>query len=96
VERLWPSGLTKARVAVHLWLKDVARSPQLRKWFGHDPAKWKQFERQYWSESEGRKQAVDVLWRKAKQGTVTLVYAARDEKHNGAVALKEFLEHRKH
>src|SRR3954465_12694760 len=92
VERLWPRGVSKARAAVDLWLKDVAPSPELRKWFGHDPAKWKQFERRYWKELEAQPDTVDVLRSKAKRGAVTLVYAARDEQHNSAVALKEFLE----
>jgi len=96
VERLWPRGLTKARAALDLWLKDVAPSTELRKWFGHDPAKWEQFERRYWKELQGHKEAVDLLRQKARQGTVTLMYAARDEEHNGAVALKRFLEHREH
>jgi uncharacterized protein YeaO (DUF488 family) len=95
VERLWPRGLTKEKAALDLWLKDVAPSPELRKWFGHDPAKWKQFEQRYWKELQSRTEAVDVLRRKSKQGTVTLVYAAHDEEHNGALALKEFLERRK-
>jgi uncharacterized protein YeaO (DUF488 family) len=92
VERLWPRGLTKARAAVDLWLREVAPSPELRNWFGHDPAKWRQFERRYWNELKGRQQAVDLLRQKAKRGTVTLVYAARDEQHNGALALKEYIE----
>ena len=95
VERLWPRGMTKEKAALDLWLKDVAPTPVLRKWFGHDPAKWKQFERRYWKELEGNKEAVDLLRRKIEHGTVTLVYAAHDEKHNGALALKEFLEHGK-
>jgi|SRR3954447_468145 uncharacterized protein YeaO (DUF488 family) len=95
VERLWPRGLTKARAAIDQWLKDVAPSPELRKWFAHDPAKWKQFQRSYWKELQANKEAVDVLRRMAKKGTVTLVYAARDEEHNGAMALKAFLEGRK-
>lgn len=95
VERLWPGGLTKEKAALDLWLKDVAPSPELRKWFGHDPAKWKQFEQRYWKELGTRKEAVDLLRQKVKQGTVTFVYAAQDEEHNGALALKRFLEHRK-
>ncbi|MDB5293340.1 MAG: hypothetical protein JWL69_4581 [Phycisphaerales bacterium] len=94
VERLWPRGVTKARAAVDLWLKDIAPSAELRKWFGHDPEKWEQFERRYWKELQGKREAVELLRQKAKRGTVTLVYAARDEEHNGAVALKEFLERR--
>ncbi len=78
-----------------LWLKDVAPSPELRKWFGHDPAKWKQFERRYWKELQQHKEAVALLRQKAKKSTVTLVYAAKDEQHNGALALKRFIEHRK-
>src|SRR4051812_36831728 len=95
VERLWPRGLTKARAAIDLWLKDVAPSPELRKWFAHDPAKWKQFQQRYWKELQANREAVDLLRSKARKGTVTLVYAARDEEHNGAVALKAYLEGRK-
>src|ERR1051325_4855193 len=93
VERLWPRGLTKEKAALDLWLKDVAPSPQLRKWFGHDPAKWKQFEKRYWKELQAQTDAIGLLKRKSRRGTVTLVYAAHDEEHNGALALKEFLEH---
>ena len=92
VERLWPRGVTKTRAALTLWLKDLAPTPELRKWFGHDPARWEQFEQRYWKELQSHDEAVDVLRQKSKRGTVTLVYAARDEQHNGAVALKEFLE----
>jgi uncharacterized protein YeaO (DUF488 family) len=92
VERLWPRGVSKERAALNLWLKDIAPSPHLRKWFGHDPAKWKQFERQYWNELKDHSEAVELLRRKAKQGAVTLVYSAHDEQHNAAVALKAFLE----
>ena len=92
VERLWPRGLTKQRAAVDLWLKGVAPSPELRKWFGHDPARWKQFEQRYWKELKAHPDAVDLLRHKSKQSEVTFVYAAHDEQHNGALALKEFLE----
>ena len=92
VERLWPRGLTKERAAVDLWLKDVAPSAELRKWFGHDPARWEQFQKRYWKELEEKGEAVQSLKQKTKQDTVTLVYAARDEEHNGALALKRFLE----
>jgi len=95
VERLWPRGLTEERAALHLWLKEIAPSPGLRKWFGHDPAKWEQFQKRYWKELEEKVEAVSLLKEKGKQGTVTLVYAARDEEHNGALALKQFLEGRK-
>jgi uncharacterized protein YeaO (DUF488 family) len=87
--------VTKEKAALDLWLKDVAPSAELRKWFGHDPARWKQFERRYWNELKGRNEAVDLLRKEARKGTVTLVYAAKDEQHNGAVALKQFVEHPK-
>src|SRR5579864_4346643 len=96
VERLWPRGLAKERAAVDLWLKDVAPSPELRKWFGHDPGKWQQFQKRYWKELEDKVEAVELLKQKGRRGTVTLVYAARDEAHNGALALKQFLDGRKH
>jgi uncharacterized protein YeaO (DUF488 family) len=92
VERLWPRGLTKERAAVELWLKDVAPSPELRKWFGHDPARWEQFQERYQRELRGKKDAVRLLKQKAIDGTLTLVYAARDEEHNGALVLKRFLQ----
>lgn len=92
VERLWPRGLTRERAAVELWLKGVAPSPELRKWFGHDPARWEQFQERYRRELRERKDAVGLLKQKAKEGTVTLVYAARDEQHNGALVLKRFLQ----
>lgn len=92
VERLWPRGLTKERAAVDLWLKDVAPSPELRKWFGHDPARWEQFQERYRRELLEKKDVVRLLRQKAKEGTVTLVYAARDEEHNGALVLKRILQ----
>jgi uncharacterized protein YeaO (DUF488 family) len=92
VERLWPRGVTKARAAVDLWLKEVAPSPELRKWFGHDPEKWERFERRYWKELQGREEVVELLRRKAQRHMLTFVYAARDEEHNGAVSLKAFIE----
>jgi uncharacterized protein YeaO (DUF488 family) len=75
-----------------LWLKEVAPSPELRKWFGHDPAKWEQFQKRYWKELEEKHEAVQLLKQKGKQSTVTLVYAARDVQHNGVLALKLLLE----
>jgi uncharacterized protein YeaO (DUF488 family) len=92
VERLWPRGLTKERAAVDLWLKDVAPSPELRKWFGHDPARWEQFQERYRQELRERKDTVQLLKQKAKEGPVTLLYAARDEEHNGALVLQRFLQ----
>jgi len=94
VDRLWPRGLTKARAAVSLWLKDVAPSTDLRKWFGHDPAKWKPFQVRYRKELRDRKDALKLLKKKCQEQTVTLVYGARDEKHNEALVLKGILEGR--
>ena len=92
VERLWPRGLTKARAAIDLWLKEVAPSPELRKWFGHDPARWKQFEQRYWKELKDKPEDVALLRSRIREGVITFVYAAKDQEHNGALALKAFLE----
>jgi uncharacterized protein YeaO (DUF488 family) len=92
VERLWPRGLKKEALALDLWLKDVAPSPELRRWFGHDPARWEEFRRRYWRELAARPTPVQLLREKLRQGQVTLVYGSRDREHNAAVALKEFLE----
>ncbi len=94
VDRLWPRGLTKEHAAVDLWLKDVAPSTELRKWFGHDPSKWRQFQVRYRQELRKKKDALAVLRRDSKQRTVTLVYGARDEEHNAALVLKQVLEGR--
>jgi uncharacterized protein YeaO (DUF488 family) len=95
VDRLWPRGLSKERAAVKLWLKEVAPSTDLRKWFNHDPARWKQVQARYRKELAGKKDALKVLKQKAKEHTITLVYAARDEEHNEALVLKRLLERRK-
>lgn len=92
VERLWPRGVSKANAAIDLWLKDVAPSTELRKWFAHDPEKWKEFQSRYRAELRGSTQAVKLLLQKGREGTVTLVYAARDEQHNGALVLQRYLE----
>lgn len=90
VDRLWPRGLTKEKAAVGLWLKDIAPSTELRKWFGHDPAKWKEFQKKYLKELKENKEAVDTLKEHLKKETVTLLYAAKDEVHNEAEVLKEY------
>ena len=79
VERLWPRGVSKERAELDLWLKDVAPSPELRKWFSHDPAKWKEFQDRYAAELKEDKEALHLLKQKEKEGTVTLVYASHDE-----------------
>lgn len=95
VERLWPRGIRKERAALDLWLKDVAPSPELRKWFDHDPVKWEEFQQRYAEELKDKKDAVKLLKDKDKEGTVTLLYAAHDTEHNGALALKRILERRR-
>jgi uncharacterized protein YeaO (DUF488 family) len=92
VDRLWPRGLTKERAAVDLWLKEVAPSTELRKWFGHDPARWRQFEARYRKELSGKKDALKLLKQQSKQGAVTLLFGARDQEHNEAIVLKKVLE----
>lgn len=94
VDRLWPRGLSKARAGVNLWLRDLAPSTELRRWFGHDPERWAEFKRRYWAElrAEPAAGAVENLRALVAKGRVTLVYAARDEQHNNAQALLEFLE----
>ncbi|MGA2255410.1 MAG: DUF488 domain-containing protein [Thermoguttaceae bacterium] len=92
VDRLWPRGLTKERAAVEFWLKDVAPSTELRKWFGHDPVKWKQFQARYRKELGAKKDALALLKQKCEEHTVTLLYGSRDEEHNEALVLKSVLE----
>lgn len=92
VDRLWPRGLTKEKASVDLWLKDVAPSTELRKWFGHDPDKWKKFRGRYETEIRHKDDPIKMLKRKAREGTITLIYGARDDKHNEALILKQFLE----
>jgi uncharacterized protein YeaO (DUF488 family) len=91
VDRLWPRGLTKERAAVDLWLKDVAPSTELRKWFSHDPAKWEDFQKRYRKELKDQKEALSLLKQQCEEHTVTLLYGARDEEHNEAIVLKRIL-----
>jgi uncharacterized protein YeaO (DUF488 family) len=93
VERLWPRGLTKERAAVDLWIKDLAPSPELRKWYNHDLARWDEFQRRYRAELRQQTTVVEQLRQKCRSGKVTFVYAARDEEHNSALVLKDYLEH---
>lgn len=92
VDRLWPRGLSKEKAAINIWLKDIAPSNALRKWFGHDPARWEEFRKRYEKELDGMKGAVKSLATRAKAGKVTLVYGAKDEEHNQAVVLREYIE----
>jgi uncharacterized protein YeaO (DUF488 family) len=92
VERLWPRGLSRAKVHVDTWLKDVAPSTDLRKWFGHDPEKWPQFRERYFRELDARPEAWQQILSKARRGLVTLIYSSHDTLHNNAVALREYLQ----
>ena len=94
VERLWPRGIRKADLKVEAWCREVAPSTELRKWFGHDPAKWAEFKSRYRAELSQRPEAWEPLLAAARSGTVTLLYSARDTEHNSALALKAFLERR--
>jgi len=90
VDRLWPRGLTKEKAALDLWLKNIAPTTELRKWFNHDPEKWKEFQKKYLKEVKENKEAVSTLKEHLKKGTVTFLYAAKDEIHNEALVLKNY------
>jgi uncharacterized protein YeaO (DUF488 family) len=92
VDRLWPRGIAKDTLKADSWLKDVAPSTELRKWFGHDPAKWNEFRHRYFSELEANPDAWRPILDAERQGTVTLLYGAKDQIHNNAVALVELLK----
>ena len=91
VDRLWPRGVSKAEAKLDLWLKEIAPSTELRKWFGHDPARWSEFQRRYRGELKQRPDEIAELQRLAERGPVTLIYSAHDERHNDAVVLRDFL-----
>ncbi len=92
VDRLWPRGLTKQKARVDLWLKQIAPSTPLRKWFAHDPGKWKEFSDRYRGEIKKNKEQLTLIKEIIRKDPSTLLYAAKDETHNAAVVLKEFLE----
>lgn len=94
VDRLWPRGLNKDKARVDVWLKEIAPSNDLRKWFGHDRNKWEEFKRRYFRELEGKEELLEQISGKLSQGGVTLLYGAKDEAFNNAVALKEYVERR--
>lgn len=94
VDRIWPRGVSKDALAIDAWLKDAAPSSALRKWFGHDPAKWDGFKERYFRELDDRPEVVGDLRSRCAGGPLTLVYSARDTRHNNAVALKAYLESR--
>lgn len=92
IDRLWPRGLKKEKVRFDLWMKELAPSTELRRWFGHDPEKWQEFKVRYFAELDQRGEAVAELAARAKAGTVTIVFGARDERRSNAAALVEYLE----
>lgn len=91
VDRLWPRGLTKAEAAVDRWVKEVAPSTGLRQWFDHDPARWPEFRRRYTRELKQHEATLDEIRELVRQGTVTLLFGARDDQHNDAVVLRDVL-----
>lgn len=91
VDRLWPRGVSKEKAALDEWMKDVGPSTELRKWFGHDPDRWDEFRRRYRDELRGHAEELGHLRALAREGTVTLVFGARDEEHNEAVVLRDVL-----
>jgi uncharacterized protein YeaO (DUF488 family) len=94
VERLWPRGMKKAQLKLDAWLKDVAPSDSLRRWFGHDPLKWNEFQKKYRFELSDNPDTWKPILEAAKRGNVTLLYSSRDREHNNALVLKSFLEER--
>ncbi len=93
VDRLWPRGVRKDDAKADLWLRDIAPTAGLRKWFSRDPKKWPEFRRRYFEELQGKKELVDFILKKVRPGgDVTLLYGAKDKKYNNAVALKEYLD----
>jgi len=94
VERLWPRGVSKERAAVDLWLKDVAPSPELRRWYGHEPAKWPEFRRRYRNELRNHEEELAELRRLARHGPVTFVFGSRETERNSAAVLREVVEGR--
>ena len=91
IDRLWPRGITKERAAIDQWMKGISPSAELRKWFGHDPARWDEFRRRYAKEVHQHAELLDQLRLLAREGPITLVYSARDEKHNDAIELRELI-----
>jgi uncharacterized protein YeaO (DUF488 family) len=95
IERLWPRGVRKSSLRIDGWLKDAGPSTELRKWFSHDPAKWREFRRRYFAELDRAPEAWAPIRDAARQDMVTLLYSSHDAEHNNAVALKEYIEHKR-
>ena len=94
VDRVWPRGVKKDALSIEAWLKELGPSDALRKWFAHVPERWPEFKKRYFAELAKREDLWRPLLAESRRGTVTLVFSARDEEHNQAVALREFLESR--
>lgn len=92
VDRLWPRGVSKQRAQLDEWRRDIAPSTTLRKWYGHEAERWDEFRERYRAELEGHREALGRLAERARRGTVTLLYAARDDKHNSAEVVKRYLD----
>ncbi len=91
VDRVWPRGISKDKLQADIWLKDVAPSTELRKWFHHDRSKWQEFKEKYFAELQDKTEAVEKLFELGKEQQVTLLYAAKDTEYNHAVALRDYL-----
>ena len=92
VDRVWPRGIRKEEANLSCWMKDIAPSTELRKWFGHDPEKWREFRGKYEKELKDKRGPVEQLLELSSRGRVTLLYAAKDEQHNHARVIREYLK----
>ena len=92
VDRIWPRGIKKSNAKIDLWLKEIAPSNELRKWFNHDSKKWNQFRTKYFKELKNKDQELNVIKQQLKKSTVTLLFGAKDQEHNQAVALQEYIQ----
>ncbi|HUI66916.1 MAG TPA: DUF488 domain-containing protein [Nitrospirota bacterium] len=94
IDRLWPRGLKKEDAQIDEWLKEIAPSNELRKWFNHDPNKWSEFKKKFFTELLGKRDMVEGIINTARKGTVTLLFGSKEERFNNAVALKEYIDSR--
>lgn len=91
VDKLWPRGMKKEKAAIDLWVKEIAPSDSLRKWFNHDAKKWPEFKKRYAKELSNNQDAIDVILKEARKKTVTLLFSAKETEHNNAIALLDIL-----
>jgi uncharacterized protein YeaO (DUF488 family) len=96
IDRLWPRGLRKKDAQIDDWIKEISPSNELRKWYGHDPAKWGEFKKRYFSELHGQPERIEEIVNASRKGTVTLLFGSKEERINNAEALKEYIEARTH